>query len=146
MTAFQVGKDLAISKGAVVFTNEVLELIQYAPTSETVYSRPVLSVPPQINKFYIFDLSPGKSLVEYRTQNGFTVFAISWRNPTTQQRDWGLETYMRAILEAVDVVRDITGQESINISGACAGGMTLAVTLPHLSAKGDAGLNAAPSM
>jgi len=146
MTAFEVGKTLAVSKGAVVFKNEVLELIQYAATSETVYSRPVLAVPPQINKFYIFDLSPGKSLVEYLTQSGFTVFAISWHNPTAQQRDWGLETYMRAILEAVDVVRDITGQESINISGACAGGMTLAVTLGHLAAKGDARLNAATFM
>src|SRR5260221_93077 len=146
MTACEVGKTLAVSKGAVVFKNEVLELIQYAATSETVYSRPVLAVPPQINKFYIFDLSPGKSLVEYLTQSGFTVFAISWRNPTAQRRDWGLETYMRAILEAVDVVRDITGQETINISAACAGGMTLAVTLGHLAAKGDARLNAATFM
>jgi polyhydroxyalkanoate synthase len=146
MTAFEVGKNLAVSKGAVVFHNEVLELIQYAPTSETVYSRPVLAVPPQINKFYIFDLAPGKSLVEYLTHSGFTVFAISWRNPTAEQRNWGLETYMRAILEAVDAVRDITGQESINISGACAGGMTLAVTLGHLAAKGDQRLNAATLM
>ncbi|MGZ6388042.1 MAG: alpha/beta fold hydrolase [Ktedonobacterales bacterium] len=146
MTAFEVGKNVAVSKGAVVFKNEVLELIQYTPTSETVYSRPVIFVPPQINKFYIFDLSPGKSLIEYLTQSGFNVFAISWRNPTAKQRDWGFETYMRAILEAVDVARDITGQESINISGACAGGMTLAVTLGHLAAKGDTRLNAATFM
>jgi polyhydroxyalkanoate synthase subunit PhaC len=146
MTAFEVGKNLATSKGAVVFKTEVMELIQYAPTGETVYSRPVLSVPPQINKFYIFDLAPGKSLVEYLTHSGFTVFAISWRNPTVEQRDWGLETYMRAILDAAEVARDITGQESINIAGACAGGMTLAATLAHLAAKHDERINAATFM
>ncbi len=143
MKAFEVGKNLALSKGAVVFKNEVIELIQYAPQSETVYSRPLLSVPPQINKFYILDLSPGKSVVEYLTRAGVNLFSVSWRNPTVEQRNWGLETYMEAILQAVDAVRDITGQEAINISGACAGGMTLAATLGHLAAKGDRRINAA---
>jgi polyhydroxyalkanoate synthase subunit PhaC len=146
MKAFEVGKNLATSKGAVVFKNDVLELIQYAPASETVYSRPLLSVPPQINKFYIFDLSPGKSIVEYLTRNGFTTFAISWRNPTVKQRDWGVETYVKGILEASDVVRDITGQDAINIAGACAGGMTLAAALGHLAAKDDTRINAATFM
>ncbi|HEY7779882.1 MAG TPA: alpha/beta fold hydrolase [Ktedonobacterales bacterium] len=146
MKAFEVGKNLALSKGAVVYKDDVMEVIQYAPTSATVHSRPMLSVPPQINKFYIFDLSPGKSLVEYLTRGGFTIFAISWRNPTAAQRDWGLETYMRAILKAVDVVRDITGQDTVNVSGACAGGMTLAVTLGHLAARGEAPVNAATFM
>jgi len=143
MKAFEVGKNLALSKGAVVFKNEVIELIQYAPQGETVYSRPLLSVPPQINKFYILDLAPGKSVVEYLTRTGVNLFSISWRNPTVEQRNWGLETYMEAILQAVDAVRDITGQEAINISGACAGGMTLAATLGHLAAKGDRRINAA---
>jgi polyhydroxyalkanoate synthase len=146
MKAFEVGKNLALSKGAVVFKNEVLELIQYAPNSETVYSRPLLAVPPQINKFYIFDLSPGKSLVEYLTHSGFTTFAISWRNPTVERRDWGVETYVKAILAATDVVRDITGQDAVNIFGACAGGMTLALALGHLAAKGDTRINASTFM
>jgi polyhydroxyalkanoate synthase subunit PhaC len=146
MSAFEVGKDLALSKGSVVFKNEVFELIQYAPNSETVYSRPLLCVPPQINKYYILDLSPGKSVVEYLTHQGFNVFTISWRNPTVKQRTWGVETYMKAILDATDVVRDITGQASINITGACAGGMTLALTLGHLAAKGDRRINAATFM
>ncbi|HLZ23294.1 MAG TPA: alpha/beta fold hydrolase [Ktedonobacterales bacterium] len=146
MKAFEVGKNLAVSKGAVVFKNEVLELIQYTPQTETVYGRPLLCVPPQINKFYILDLSPGKSVVEYLTHSGFTLFTISWRNPTVKQRDWGVETYVKAILEATDVVRDITGQEAINITGACAGGMTLALALGHLAAKGDTRMNAATFM
>jgi polyhydroxyalkanoate synthase len=146
MKAFEVGKNLAISKGAVVFKNEVLELIQYAPHTETVHSRPLLSVPPQINKFYIFDLSPGKSLVEYLTHNGFSVFAISWRNPTVKQRDWGVGTYVQAVLDASDVIRDITGQDAINVAGACAGGMTQALALGHLAAKGDRRINAATFM
>jgi polyhydroxyalkanoate synthase len=146
MKAFEVGKNLAISKGAVVFKNEVLELIQYAPHTETVYSRPLLSVPPQINKYYIFDLSPGKSLVEYLTHNGFTVFAISWRNPTAKQRDWGFETYVQGVLEASDVIRDITGQDAINAAAACAGGVTQALALGHLAAKNDARINAATFM
>jgi polyhydroxyalkanoate synthase len=146
MSAFEVGKQLALATGAVVFKNDVFELIQYAPQSETVYSRPLLCVPPQINKYYILDLAPGKSVVEYLTQHGFTVFAISWRNPTAKQRHWGFETYMKAILTASEVVRDITGQESVNTVGACAGGMTLALTLGHLAAKGDHRFNAATFM
>jgi polyhydroxyalkanoate synthase len=146
MKAFEVGKNLAVSKGAVVFKNEVLELIQYAPHTETVYSRPLLSVPPQINKYYIFDLSPGKSLVEYLTHNGFTVFAISWRNPTAKQRDWGFETYVQGVLEASDVIRDITGQDAINAAAACAGGVTQALALGHLAAKNDTRINAATFM
>jgi polyhydroxyalkanoate synthase subunit PhaC len=146
MSAFEVGKQLALSKGAVVYKNEMFELIQYAPRSETVYSRPLLCVPPQINKYYILDLAPGKSVVEYLTQHGFTIFAISWRNPTAKQRNWGFETYMKAILEASDVVREITGQEAVNVTGACAGGMTLALALGHLAAKGDRRFHSATFM
>src|SRR3989440_375084 len=105
MKAFQVGKDLALSPGAVVFKNEVLELIQYQPTTPQVYSRPLLIVPPQVNKFYVMDLSPGKSIIRYLVGSGQQVFAISWRNPTPQQRAWGFEAYDRAILEAIEAVR-----------------------------------------
>ncbi|HJZ45910.1 MAG TPA: alpha/beta fold hydrolase, partial [Roseiflexaceae bacterium] len=142
MTAFAVGKNLALSPGAVVFKNDVLELIQYAPATEQVYSRPLLLLPPQINKFYMMDLAPGKSIIEYLVKQGFTVFALSWRNPTPAQRDWGLETYLRAVLEAIDAARDIAASESINMLGACAGGMTLTALLAHLAAIGDRRVNA----
>ena len=118
MKAFQVGQNLALSPGAVVFKNEVLELlIQYQPTTQVVYSRPLLMVPPQVNKFYVMDLSPGKSLVQHLVGSGMQVFIIGWRNPTPEHRDWGFDTYDRAILEAIDAVRAITGSEDINIVG-----------------------------
>jgi polyhydroxyalkanoate synthase len=143
MKAFQVGKDLALTPGAVVFKNEVLELIQYKPKTSQVYSRPLLIVPPQVNKFYIMDLSPGKSLVQYLVAGGEQVFIIIWRNPTPQHREWGFETYDRAILEAIDVVRAITSSEDVNILAACLGGMTLATLLGHLAAREDRRVRAA---
>jgi polyhydroxyalkanoate synthase len=143
MKAFQVGKDLALSPGAVVFKNEALELIHYKPTTPLVYSRPLLIVPPQVNKFYIMDLSPSKSLVQYLVGSGMQVFSISWRNPTPEHRDWGFETYDRAILEAIDVVRAITSGEDVNILAACLAGMTLATLLGHLAAQGDRRVKAA---
>ncbi len=142
MKAFQVGKDLSLSPGAVVFKNEVLELIQYQPTTPQVYGRPLLIVPPQVNKFYVMDLSPNKSIIRYLVANGQQVFAISWRNPTPQQRAWGFETYDRAILEAIDAVRAITQSPDVNISGSCLGGMTLATLLGHLAAQGDQRIHA----
>jgi polyhydroxyalkanoate synthase len=143
MKAFQIGKDLAITPGSVVFRNEMLELIQYQPATPRVYRRPLLSVPPQINKFYALDLSPHKSVMRYLVGHGFQVFAISWRNPTFEHRDWGFEAYGQAILEAVDVARAISGSPDVNISGACLGGMTLATLLGHLAARGDHRVNAA---
>ena len=142
MKAFQVGKDLGISPGAVVFKNEVLELIQYNPSTPEVYQRPLLVVPPQVNKFYVMDLSPNKSIVRYLVANGLQVFSISWRNPTPEQRDWGFETYDRAILEAIDVVRSITESPDVNIVGSCLGGMTLATLLGHLAAREDQRIHA----
>jgi len=142
MKAFQVGKDLGISPGAVVFKNEVLELIQYQPTTPQVYSRPLLIVPPQVNKFYVMDLSPGKSIIRYLVGSGQQVFAISWRNPTPQQREWGFEAYDRAILEAIEAVRAITANPDVNISGSCLGGMTLSTLLGHLAARGDQRIHA----
>jgi polyhydroxyalkanoate synthase len=142
MKAFQVGKDLALSPGAVVFQNEVLELIQYQPTTPQVYQRPLIIVPPQVNKFYVMDLSPNKSIVRYLVANGVQVFAISWRNPTPQQREWGFETYDRAILEAMEAARAITASPDVNIVGSCLGGMTLATLLGHLAALGDQRIHA----
>ncbi len=142
MKAFQVGEDLATSPGAVVFKNEVLELIQFKPATQEVYGRPLLVVPPQVNKYYVMDLSPNKSLVRYLVANGLQVFTISWRNPTPEQREWGFETYDRAVLEAIDAVRAITGSQDVNILGACLGGMTLATLLGHLAARGDRRIHA----
>src|SRR5947209_9428746 len=142
MKAFQVGKDLALSPGAVVFKNEVLELIQYQPTTPQVYQRPLLMVPPQVNKYYMLDLSPNKSLIRYLVANGQQVFAISWRNPTPQQRELGFEAYDRAILEAMEAIRSITGSPDVNISGSCLGGMTLSTLLGHLAARGDQRIHA----
>jgi poly[(R)-3-hydroxyalkanoate] polymerase subunit PhaC len=145
-SAFQVGKNLALSPGAVVFKTEVFELIQYAPASDEVYLRPLLVVPPQINKFYLLDLAPGKSFIEYAVKNGLQVFVISWRNPTAAHRDWSLETYLYSLLEAIDAVRAITGSEEVNTLGACAGGITLTALLAHLAAKGDTRINSTTSM
>lgn len=134
MNAFEVGKNLAVTKGAVVFRNEVLELIQYKPLTEEVYERPVLVVPPQINKFYVFDLSPEKSLARFLTSNHLSTFVVSWRNPTKAQREWGLSTYIEALKEAIDVVLDITGSKDLSMLGACSGGLTTVSLLGHLAA------------
>ncbi|HEY1998693.1 alpha/beta fold hydrolase [Paraburkholderia sp.] len=145
-TAFEVGKNLGTSTGAVVFRNEVLELIQYAPTTQQVYSRPQLIVPPQINKFYIFDLSEGKSIVDYLVKNELQVFVVSWRNPTAAQSHWDLDTYVSALLEAITAVREITGCDDVNLHGACSGAMTIAALLGHLASRGDKTVNATTLM
>ena len=141
-SAFKVGENLATTPGAVVFRNEVLELIQYQPVTKKVSERPLLVIPPQINKFYVFDLSPKKSLAQYLLSNGVQSFTISWRNPTAAQRHWGLDTYVGAIEEAIDVIRDITGSDDCNLLGACAGGMTAIALVGHLAARGERKVNA----
>ncbi|NUT85805.1 class II poly(R)-hydroxyalkanoic acid synthase [Pseudomonas corrugata] len=133
--AFEVGKTLAITPGAVVFRNEMLELIQYRPMSEKQYAKPLLIVPPQINKFYIFDLTPSNSVVQYALKNGLQVFIISWRNPDVRHREWGLSSYVEATEAAMNVCRAITGAREVNLMGACAGGMTIAALQGHLQAK-----------
>jgi polyhydroxyalkanoate synthase len=134
---FQVGKNLALTPGAVVFRNEVFELIQYRPATAQVRARPLVIVPPQINKFYMVDLAPGRSFAEYAVSEGVQLFCISWRNPTAAQRDWNLETYLRAAQQAIGVARDITGADKVNVMAACAGGFTLATLLGHMAAVGD---------
>lgn len=123
-SAFKVGENLAMTPGAVVLRNEVLELIQYTPTTATVRKRPLLVTPPQINKYYALDLSPDKSLIRFLLENGVQTFAISWRNPTAEHRDWGLDTYVAALDEAVDAVREISGSADISMMGSCSGGIT----------------------
>ncbi|MFK3790043.1 class II poly(R)-hydroxyalkanoic acid synthase [Pseudomonas piscis] len=142
MDAFEVGKNLGTSEGAVVFRNDVLELIQYRPITEQVHERPLLVVPPQINKFYVFDLSPDKSLARFCLRNNVQTFIVSWRNPTKAQREWGLSTYIEALKEAVDVVTAITGSDDVNMLGACSGGITCTALLGHYAALGQKKVNA----
>lgn len=141
--AFRVGKNLAVTPGAVVYRDEVFELIQYTPQTGTVLERPLLLIPPQINKFYMVDLAPGKSFAEYAVANGVQFFAISWRNPTAAQRDWNLETYLKACKQALEVTCDITGSPDANIVAACAGGYTAATLLGHYAALGEQRIHAA---
>jgi polyhydroxyalkanoate synthase len=140
-SAFQVGKDLAVTPGAVVYRDEVCELIQYAPQSDEVLARPLLLIPPQINKFYMVDLAPGKSFAEYAARNGIQFFSLSWRNPTAAQRDWNLETYLKACKRAIDVVCEITGADDVNLLAACAGGYTAATLVGHYAALGERKIN-----
>ena len=123
-SAFKVGQNLATTPGSVIFRNELIELIQYAPTTPTVRQRPLVITPPQINKYYALDLSPDKSLVRFLLDGGIQTFAVSWRNPTVEHRDWGLDTYIAALDQAVDAVRDMTGADDISMMGSCSGGIT----------------------
>ena len=134
---FVPGETVAATPGAVVFRNPVLELIQYRPSTKRVHERPVLVVPPQINRFYVLDLAPGRSLVEHLVAQGQQVFLVSWRNPTAKERDWNLDTYLEALKEASDATLAITGSRDLNLLGVCAGGITTAAWLGHLAATGD---------
>jgi polyhydroxyalkanoate synthase len=123
-SAFKVGESLAITPGGVVSRNELLELIQYIPTTPNVRRRPLVITPPQINKYYALDLSPDKSMIRFLLDSGIQVFCVSWRNPTTAHREWGLGTYVAALDEAVDVARELTGSDDISMMGSCSGGIT----------------------
>jgi polyhydroxyalkanoate synthase len=122
--AFTVGRDLASTPGRVVFRNHLMELIQYEPRTPTVHSVPLLCCPPWVNKFYIADLTPGRSVVRWAVDHGHTVFMISYRNPDARQRHVGYDHYLRdSLLPALAAVRDITGAEEVNLFGACLGGL-----------------------
>ena len=135
-SAFTVGGNLAATEGSVVFKTPILELIQYKPIAPKVKARPVFIVPPQINKFYLYDLSENNSFVRYLLGEGFQVFIVSWRNPTAEHRDWGLEDYIDSIDQAIDACLEITGQDAINGVGACAGGITFATALGYFAGVG----------
>ncbi|TAM10681.1 MAG: alpha/beta fold hydrolase [Nevskiaceae bacterium] len=128
-TPFEVGRNVACTPGQVVFRNELLELIQYQPTTAEVYARPILVVPPQINKFYVMDLSPDNSLARYLVGQGFQTFMVSWRNPTAQLQACGFAHYCDALEEAHAAVMEITGSDSVNWKGLCAGGITSTLAL-----------------
>jgi polyhydroxyalkanoate synthase len=136
--AFEVGKNLAITPGKVVFQNDLIQLIQYAPTTPNVYSTPVLFTPPWINKYYILDLSPKNSLVRWLVDQGFTVFMISWINPDEKLADKSFADYMlEGPIAAVDAITSMTKCESVNMIGYCIGGTLLACTLAYMQATND---------
>ena len=135
---FRVGENIAVSPGKVVYQNELMQLIQYAPTTETVLKRPLLVFPPWINKFYILDLRPKNSFVRWAVEQGHTVFVVSWVNPDQSLADKGFDDYMReGVYAAVDAVEKATGEKGVNAIGYCLGGTLLATTLAHMTAKKD---------
>jgi len=136
-SAFQVGVNLATTPGAVIHRDEILELIQYQPSTDVQHGQPVLIVPPQINKFYVYDMSPDKSMVGYLLEQGLQVFMVSWRNPGEEHRSWGLDDYILSLETAIDVTREVSGAGKVNMVGACAGGITLATALAYLAGKDD---------
>ena len=136
--AFEVGVNLAVTPGKVIYQNDLMQLIQYAPTTETVYRRPLLLIPPWMNKFYIMDLRPGNSMVQWLVDQGHTIFMISWVNPDERLAHKGFEDYMlEGPVAALDAIRDTTGEEHVNVAGYCLGGILLAATMAWLAAKGD---------
>jgi polyhydroxyalkanoate synthase subunit PhaC len=134
--AFEVGQDLAVTPGGVVATTEQFELIQYQPVTETVYRYPLLIVPPMINKYYIVDLAPGRSMVEYLTAQGHQVFVMSWRNPDARHRDWNLDTYGRALTDALAATLAISGTAKANVCALCSGGIMTSMVAAHLAMTG----------
>ena len=142
---FEVGRNLATTPGKVVFQNDLMQLIQYAPATESVLKIPVLVVPPWINKFYVLDLTPEKSFVRWCVNQGLTVFMISWVNPDARHAGKGFEEYMReGPLAALDVIAQVTGERRVHTIGYCVGGTLLAVTLAYLAARDHARMAAAP--
>ena len=136
--AFEIGKNVAVSEGAVVFENELFQLIQYAPLTDQVASRPLLIVPPCINKFYILDLQPENSFVRFCIEQGQTVFVVSWRNPDASCAHLTWDDYVaQGAIKAIEVVKDLSGADQVNAVGWCVGGTILASALAVLRAQGD---------
>src|SRR5580692_12742371 len=135
--AFEVGVDLAVTPGSVVLRTPVFELIQYRPATTAVRQIPLLIVPPTINKFYVMDLAPGRSLVEYLVGSGLQVFMISWRNPDARHAKWDFDTYGQAVLDAMDAAARIAGSEQVALAGACSGGILAAMVAAHLAHTGQ---------
>ena len=135
--AFVIGKDLAASPGAVIYRDEICEVLQFAPSTPEVHIRPLVVIPPQINKYYFMDLAPGRSFIEYIVSRGITCFLISWRNPDGRHADWDFDTYAAAALRAIDVARDTATSDDVNVIGMCAGGILTATVLNHLAHASD---------
>jgi polyhydroxyalkanoate synthase len=141
---FKLGVNLAATPGKVIFRNDLMELIQYAPTTETVYKRPLLIVPPWINKFYVLDLNPEKSFIRWAVAQGLTVFVVSWVNPDERHQNKGFEAYMReGIFAALEAIELATGERDVAAIGYCVGGTLLAVTLAFMAEIGDKRISSA---
>jgi polyhydroxyalkanoate synthase len=140
---FTIGENIAVTEGAVVLRTDVIELIQYRPRTATVHERPLLLVPPMINKYYIADLAVDRSMTQHFLDAGQPVFTISWRNPTSEHREWSLDTYAQAVLDALETVEEITGHGAgdkpggTHLLGLCAGGITASCVAAHLAARGQ---------
>jgi poly[(R)-3-hydroxyalkanoate] polymerase subunit PhaC len=135
--AYTVGETVAITKGAVVLQTAMFELIQYAPQTDKVREVPLLIVPPAINKYYLMDIAPGRSMIEYFVKQGQQVFVISWRNPQARHKDWGFEAYGGAMIQAMDAAQKIAGTDRTHLLGTCSGGILAAVTAAHLNDIGQ---------
>jgi polyhydroxyalkanoate synthase len=136
---FEVGRNIAATPGSVVLRTEVLELLHYRPQTHEVRETPLLLVPPTINKYYVLDLAPGRSLIEYLVAQGQQVFAVSWRNPDQEQGHFDLDTYAQAVAEARDAVAAICAADAVHLAAACSGGIITSGLLGHLAASGDLG-------
>ena len=142
--AFEPGRNLALTPGQVIHRNKLIELIQYAPTTETVHSIPLLFIPPWINKFYILDMQPQNSLIKFLVDSGFTVFVISWKNPDASMEEIRFEDYLTlGPLDSLDVIKEITGSPKVNAVGYCIGGTLLSMALPYMAVVGDKTVNSA---
>lgn len=133
---FKVGENLGVSKGEVIHRDELRELIQYAPQTDKVKGTPILIVPPQINKFYVWDLAPERSLIEFLVQQGYSVYIVSWRNPGSNDTDFSLEDYVKSLDHASEIVTKVSGASKIHVAGACSGGITMSMLLGYWAAKG----------
>ena len=139
---FTLGENVATSKGQVIYRNDMMEVIHYAPTTPQVYAVPQLTIPPQINKMYINDLSPEKSVIKYLLENGIQSFTISWKNPTKDQGHWDMADYVEACRTAIDVVAQVAKSDQVNVSAGCSGGQTAAMLASKMAADGDDRLGA----
>ena len=140
---FKVGVNLAVTPGAVVFRNDMLELLQYKPTTSRVHSIPTLMIVPPIGKYYFMDLAPGRSFTEHAVGKGIPFFTTSWRNPQKEHAAWALDDYVQTCLDAVGAVCEISGSKKVNILGLCAGGIISTLLLNYMAAIGDDRINAA---
>lgn len=142
-SAFRLGENLAATPGAVVFRNEMVELLQYQPTTPEVTERPTLLIVPPIGKYYFMDLAPKRSFVEYAVSRGVPMFVTSWRNPGPEQGHWGVDDYVQTLLDLVDVVCEVSGSDKLNTLGMCAGGILTSLMLAVMAERGDKRVNAA---